>query len=237
MYPNFIGGEAELEQLQPVLRELLYHPIASSLYLHTHDKSPELIIRYDNLAVLGREIIDIINDPRGALDRPATTALADYFEIDSDDGYGTPLVNGTIITRFYEWGHATATGLAPPFLTASNQIVVEVPNVEWAVFYIRNRADAFSERPAKDFSRFSEVELTLRGELGGEEVFLALKDSTDLDDGLESRIPITLTSEWTTHRISLSSFDTADLSHLFVPMSFVFLGGGQTVYVKDIEFL
>lgn len=237
MYPNFIGGAAELEQLQPVLREILHHPTALSVYSHAQDKSPELIIRYENLAVLGREIISIINDPSGDLARSSSSALDDYFEIESDDGYATPLVNGTIITRFFEWGHATANGRGPPFTTAVNQIVIEVPNVEWAVFYIRNRADAFSERPAKDFSRFSEIELTLRGALGGEEVFLALKDSTDLDDGLESRIPITLTSEWTTHRIPLSRFETADLGHLFVPMSFVFLGGGQTVYVKDIEFL
>ncbi|MBO6689874.1 MAG: hypothetical protein JJ931_14160 [Henriciella sp.] len=220
-----------------MLREILHHPTALSVYSHAQDKSPELIIRYENLAVLGREIISIINDPGGDLDRSSSSALDDYFEIESDDGYATPLVNGTIITRFFEWGHATANGRGPPFTTAVNQIVIEVPNVEWAVFYIRNRADAFSERPAKDFSRFSEIELTLRGELGGEEVFLALKDSTDLDDGLESRIPITLTSEWTTHRIPLSRFETADLGHLFVPMSFVFLGGGQTVYVKDIEFL
>jgi len=237
MYPNFIDGATQLEQLQPELREILYHPTALSVYSHARDKSPELIIRYENLAVLGREIIDIINDPNGARDRPASNALDDYFEIDSDGGYPMPLVNGTIITRFYEWGYATASGRAPPFTTGLNQIKVDVPNVEWAVFYIRNRADAFSERPAKDFSRFSEVELTLRGELGGEQVFLALKDSTDLDDGLESRFPITLTTEWTAHRVPLSSFETADLSDLFVPMSFVFLGGGQTIYVKDIEFL
>lgn len=237
MYPNFIEGPEELERLQPTIRQILYHPIALSLYSHTYDKTPDLTIRYENLAVLGREIVKIINNPSGALNTPASDALEDYFDLDGDVGYAKALTNGTTVTRLYEWGHATSTGQSPVFKTDINEVSLIVPRVEWSVFYIRNRADAFSERPSKDFSRFSEIELTLRGALGGEEVFVTLKDTTDPDDGSESRFPIILTSEWTTYRIPLAHFETADLTDIFLPIAFVFLDGGQTVYVKDIEFL
>lgn len=236
-YPNYIGGAVELEKLQPVLQEVLYHPTALSLYSHVTDKSLELIIRYDNLEVLGREIIDIANDPSGALSRPASAALDEYFDMDGDIGYAKPLLNGTVVNRLYEWGHDAASAEITAIIPSLNEVTLEAPDDEWSVFYIRNRSDAFSARPTKDFSKYSDVQLTLRGAFGGEQVLIALKDSTDPDDGSESRFPITLTPEWTTHRIPLSHFETADVRDIFMPMAFIFLEGAQTVYVNEIEFL
>lgn len=236
MYPNFIAGAGQLEMIQPLLSQALHDPAAIGVYTHTYNKSPELIIRYDNLAILGREIVGIVSNAKGNFDRTSSDSLDELFDLDGDYGYGQPILNGTLITRFYEWGHASSNGQYMKITPGLTEHIITAPDTDWSVSYIRNRSDVFSERPAKNFSKFQLVKLTLRGGVGGEKVLIAMKDSTDLDDGLETRIPLTLTSDWKTYQIPLSRFETAELSNIFIPISFIFLDGETTISVRDIEF-
>ena len=64
-----------------------------------------------------------------------------------------------------------------------------------------------------------------------------LKDDTDPDDGSESKIPLSLTTEWKTYRIPLSEFKTADLSRLFIVAGFLYMGEPQTVRIKNVRYI
>ena len=112
-----------------------------------------------------------------------------------------------------------------------------VPDTEWSVAYFRHPSNAMIERPSKDYSDYRSLKLELKGAIGGETVFIALKDSNDADDGSESRVFLTLSNEWKTYEIPLSKFKTADLKDLFVVTSFVFLNGQQSLSIRNLEFL
>lgn len=237
MYPNYIAGETQLETLQPLLKRVLYHPAAIGLYSHTSHKSPELIMRYDNLVILGREIVSIVNAPEGRSSWTDSDALDKLFDIDGNYGYKQPILNGVIVSRFFERGHSASNLNRIEYIPALKEQKIMSPNANWSVFYLRNRSDSVSQRPTKDFSKFKSVRLTMKGDMGGEKVFIAMKDSTDLDDGLESRVPLTLSAEWSNYEISLSEFETADLENIFVPISFIFLDDSKTISIRDIQFV
>jgi hypothetical protein len=78
-----------------------------------------------------------------------------------------------------------------------------------------------------------------RGDSGGEDVSIALKDDTDPDTGAETKILIqNLTTAWQTYTIPLSSFITADKTRLYAVTEFVFGPGTppETVYFRRIQY-
>ena len=78
----------------------------------------------------------------------------------------------------------------------------------------------------------------LKGEQGGEEVRIAMKDKDDPDDGSEDKFPITLTNNWKTYEIDIASqFKSADVANLYVVASIEFGGAApQNVCVRKIYF-
>ena len=236
-YPDFVGDDAQLVQLQPQLEEILRHPTAVSIYMHAFEKTPELIIKYENLAVLGREIIAVINSKDGPLSSSSSDRLEAFFNIDGNKAYSKILFEGAINSRFFELGVASSSSDPIILSSALNQINAIMPTADWAVFYFRNRANPFSEKPTKDFSDYRAVKLNLKGAVGGEEVWISLKDSTDPDDGSETRVALTLNAEWTIYEIPLSAFETADLTDVFAPMQFISEGDSITFSVREMEFL
>jgi hypothetical protein len=81
------------------------------------------------------------------------------------------------------------------------------------------------------------LSIEMKGAKGGETLEIGLKDNTDLDNGGETKIQITLTTNWQVYKFLLSRFVTADLSHLYMPIEFVFDGPqGKIVYFKNITY-
>jgi hypothetical protein len=62
----------------------------------------------------------------------------------------------------------------------------------------------------------------MKGDKGGEQFSVHLKDSEDPDDGSQTDIPVTLTGEWQTYDFDLASFETADLIQLYSVTGFLF---------------
>ena len=88
-----------------------------------------------------------------------------------------------------------------------------------------------------DFSKYNKVILEMKGENGGEEFALMMKDKYDPPDGKESRVAITLTKTWKTYQVPIDQFKTADKKIIETPLGFVFLGDkGITVHVRSIQF-
>lgn len=235
MYPLYMSDEQLLE-LQPQIRTIFEHPSTISLYSHAFLHTHELIIRYENLTQLGEEIVHIIQNGRGSQNMSSSDILDSLYEIDGEKGYPKIIPNGVVMNRYYEAGYDDANSEGFALSYGLTEISLKAPNSDWAVFYVRNRSNAFADRPAKDFSAFKSMSLTLKGAIGGEEVFISMKDSSDPDDGLESKHPLTLSGDWETYTIPLSVFETADLTDLFVPVQFIFYGGGDEISVRNIEF-
>ena len=237
IYPDYIDGEAQLAALQVPIREILTHPTAESIFRYVYEEAPELIIMYDNIEMLGREIVSMASDPKRQTGNSSRAVLNNLFDINGNQGYPFVMLNGVLVDRFYELGLAAANGAAVETSAGFSQIDAEFPDVEWAVFYLRNRSSPFAERPAKDFSEYEAVRVTLKGANGNETLMISMKDSTDPDDGLESRVSLTLNADWTTYEIPLSAFPSADLENIFVPLQFIFENTAAEISIKDLEFI
>ncbi len=113
-------------------------------------------------------------------------------------------------------------------------------NQDWAAVFITFGKPIDPPRPGKDLSGYQTLSLELRGEAGGEYVSVGLKDNADPDNGTEKKMQVSnLTPNWQTFTFSLSSFDTADLTKLYVVTEFVFEPGtpAETVCFRHIQYL
>lgn len=234
--PDLIGGEAGLAAIKPEVQEVVWHPVAIAMYSHTFSSTPELIVRYDNLEILGREIIRIAEDPRSAREA-SSDAIDNLFEIDGNRGYPKVLLDGALASRFYSFGFAASSDASHKVSNQLNEFKIDAPLAEWSVFYFRNLSQAMIDRPTKDFSQFRAVRVTMKGAEGGEEVFLSMKDSSDPDDGSETRHALTLNAQWTDYEIPLTVFETANLEEIYAPLQFIFLDGAASLSIGEIEFL
>ncbi len=112
-------------------------------------------------------------------------------------------------------------------------------NIEWgAAIFVVDSIGISANRPSKDFSGYSAVELELRGDTNGKEVFFSIKDREDPDDGSETRVKLELNKEWTTYRFSTNEFTTAELSQLNAVAVFVVISGESVkLDVKRITYI
>ncbi len=95
-------------------------------------------------------------------------------------------------------------------------------------------------RPGRDLSGYQTLSLELQGAVGGEQVWIGLKDNTDPDNGRETKMPVSnLTAGWQTFTFPLSSFRTTSLGRLYVVTEFVFESGtpAETVCFRNIQYL
>ncbi len=107
----------------------------------------------------------------------------------------------------------------------------------WGAVFVTVGRGMAPPRPWKDFSSFASVCVDLRGEVGGEQVLLGLKDATDADDGSETRVEVSLGASWATYCAPLSAFRTANLARIYVPLELVFEGPlPATVYLRRVAY-
>lgn len=93
-------------------------------------------------------------------------------------------------------------------------------------------------RPGRDLSAYAALQIDLRGQAGGETVQVGIKDTTDPDDGTETRKTVVVTANWQTFTYALSDFRTADLKRLYLLFEVVFNGtAGQTVFVRNVRYV
>jgi hypothetical protein len=104
-----------------------------------------------------------------------------------------------------------------------------------AMFITVGKPVPLSKRRGTDFSKYKTLEIELKGSEGSV-VEIGLKDNTDEDSGLETKIALELKKDWVSHEISLNKFQTADLKRLNIVTEFVFAEKAQMVYVRKIRF-
>ena len=109
----------------------------------------------------------------------------------------------------------------------------------WGVIYMTvGQPAAYGARASMDFSAYDSLSVEMRGETGGELVYIGIKDSHQYDDGQEMLIPVTLSDTWETYTFPLKDFRGALLSNIYLPIEFVFKNiGAETIYFKNVQYL
>lgn len=234
--PDYINGPTQLQELQPRLREILQHPAVHSLYTHTWDRTPELVMRYENLITIGNEIIRLVEAGEMRSDNLRLTGLNGVFDIEGNAGYPGIVMNGAMFNRYYEYGQAAANDALVTLSVDFQEITINAPTAPWSAFYFKIRSNFLDELAVRDFSMYETLTITVRGNTGGERVHIAIRDDNDPDDDSYSRYDLDLSTNWKTFEIPLKDFETTEFDRVHLPISFVFSGNEQSISVRDVRF-
>ena len=230
----------QINSLQDSLSKIVRHQTTMQVYSQSNRKSPALVIMYDNLAIIGNQLVRMIEKAQFALDNEAIQTMEDIYELDGDIGYAKIVVDGATNNYFYDTGFAQVDeGLYDSGWqeSALNEWKIYFKAQAWGVQYITVASDALVARPTKDYSAYNSLKLELKAPESGQTVLVILKDAQDKDDGSETRVPLTISDEWQTYEIPLSEFKTADLKQLYMVVGFVFLENAQTLSVRNVEYV
>lgn len=149
-----------------------------------------------------------------------------------------PVYVGQTLSSGYDMGVNTDKGRTNWLSDSLGYMKMVYPAGQiWGAVFITVGKPTNPPRPFRNFAMYKSISLEMKGAKGGENVDIGMKDNTDPDNGQESKITTTLTKDWKTYEFVLNKFVTADLSHLYIPIEFVFGGSnGRTVYFKNIKY-
>jgi len=107
-----------------------------------------------------------------------------------------------------------------------------------AVFVTVGPSVPAGNRPGQDLSRCSALLVDLSSPTQGAALSIGMKDSTDADDGSETKVRINPGASWTTYSIPMSSLGSLNAASVYVLIEFVFENGdpAQTVDFRNIRF-
>jgi hypothetical protein len=253
--PGFVAPDEFVDaKLQSDYRKLMLNPVVQAWYEASDVQT--LLLYYERLLELGRLTIDRIQRGRDmSFEAAATDSI---YDPNSGLGYANVLEDGRLAWHTYtiDWA-PTPDGAHPGIRGTFNSDIraasftdsalgIAYPGIDqlggsnWAAIFIEvGKFTPSTSRYSKDFSAFGTLRLEMKGEHGGETFWIHLKDTGDPDDGTQSNIPVTLTDEWQTYDFDLASFETANLSKLFIVTGFLFEQQPEPVKfsVRNITFL
>jgi len=106
--------------------------------------------------------------------------------------------------------------------------------LEWGGVFITVGGDPVDRlKPWIDISACSELSVVMKGETGGEEVFIGIKDKDD--ENSETRKYVILTDDWKVYQFSLSEFNTCSLSQVYVIPEFIFHSCADTAVSIEVK--
>jgi glucan 1,3-beta-glucosidase len=118
---------------------------------------------------------------------------------------------------------------------------VNYPELQtWGVVFITVGQPApHGVRASMDLRQYKTLSVEMRGETGVEQVYIGLKDASQVDTGRETKILQQLGDQWQTYTFDLQDFTGVDLSRIYIPIEFVFQGniGAETIYFRHIQVL
>jgi hypothetical protein len=95
-----------------------------------------------------------------------------------------------------------------------------------------------SRHTSFDLSAFQTLAVEMKAESGGAMIDIGIKSIDQPDDGTETKVTKTLTTEWKTYEIPLNQFTGADLKKVYVAAEVVFGGPEpEIVYVRSVRYL
>jgi hypothetical protein len=145
---------------------------------------------------------------------------------------------GDTLAPGYGMGVNTSGGLTNWVTVTNGEICMAYPSGQsWGTVFITVGNPTQPPRPGKDFSKYHQLSLELRGQVGGEPVSIGIKANKQPDNGAETKVPVSgLTMDWQPFAFPLSKFKGADLHNLYVVIEFVFAGTPATVCARNIQY-
>jgi hypothetical protein len=253
--PSFVpADEFAGAELQTAYRGLLTDPVVQAWYEATDLQL--LLGDYERLLTLGELYIDSVEQGFG--ERGGSPLRDTLYERNSGLGYAKVLDGGELAWHSFDidWfpnpdsenpensGTFSESIEAVTFSGASLDIaypgIAHLGGPAWAAITIRVGGPSPSTiREYKDYSGFTRLRLEMKGDEGGERFSVHLKDSDDPDDGTQTDIPVMLTDDWQNYDFDLTSFETADLSKLYIVAGFLFYQQPEPVSfsVRNVTYL
>jgi hypothetical protein len=111
---------------------------------------------------------------------------------------------------------------------------------DWGVVFITvGDPSPRSLQNSMDLRQYGTLSVELRGEMGGEKVYIGLKDKTQPEPSTETKILVHPTSAWKTYTFDLSEFTRVDMSKVYIPIEFVFPDqtDPETIHFRNIRYL
>jgi hypothetical protein len=150
-----------------------------------------------------------------------------------------PVYIGKEMSFGYDLGVITDKGTLGWLSDSLGYMKLEYPAEQiWgSVFITVGKIKDFPAKPVVDLTSYKKISFELKGLIDNQKVEIGMKDAEDAEDGLETRIPLSITKEWKTYEIDLSEFKSADLKNIYILMEIVFNGPTpQTAYFRNIQY-
>jgi hypothetical protein len=221
-----------IKYYQPRFMNILsHHSVFNLLRFPFH-----LIVKYENLRIVGKELIDMIKTEKFEFNESNVNKLNYIFDEYGDIGYPKVMVNG-LLTDYYDVSGDSSNERGLIHREELETLEISFPKNDWGVCYFYNGNGSIEQIRTKDFSIYQKLKLELKGEKGGEKVKIGLKDETNPIDGSESKVELTLSNDWEFYEIPLESFEGTNLKNLFMVVEFVFENEPRKISVRHIEYM
>ncbi len=223
------GREEFRPQFQAILNNQAFQDIMST--------PTQLLSPYENLIIYGQELIRMVENEVLEFDETSVANLAEIHDIHGNIGYPTILYKGVLAGHHTGGFDSSMTNDFRFSSTVHDAIRLDFPETNWAAYYFYNGFGSIDQVRVKDYSVYNTLRLEMKGEEGGENIMIGMKDESNPTDGSETKVPLSLTEDWQNYDIPTASFSPTDLSKLFMPAIFVFEKEPKTIYIRNIEFL
>lgn len=147
---------------------------------------------------------------------------------------------GSSLAAGYDMGVDTGPGRLFNWVTdQGGSLCMNYPGgQDWGAVFITNGSpQPPGSRPGRDLSLFSRLYVELKGLTGNQSVQIGVKDSTDPDNGTETKFTVTPPLEWQGYTFALTDFSTADLGNLYVLIEFVFGNAAADICFRNVMYL
>ncbi|MEL4455251.1 DUF6090 family protein [Lutimonas vermicola] len=226
----------DLSSFTPRFREILRDNSTKNIFGHAYYE-PNIIQTYEEQILMGNKLIEMIKSSNTTFDEQTKLDFSGILYSFADADLISILINGEIPTGF-EPKYAASVIYRDHFSYKEDYFVIEYPEntYDWGSPYFE--INALGGRVNEmDFSNYTKIFIEMKGEIGGEQFEITMKDKHDPPDGSESRVQIELTDQWKIYEIQTNQFKTADMQLIMVPLGFVFEGPlGRTIHVRSIQF-
>jgi prefoldin subunit 5 len=192
---------------------------------------------YEEQILMGKKLVEMIRNSETTFDQQTILEFSGIVFTFGDAEIVSLLIDGEVPTGF-DLRYA-ASGLFPNYIEQQKgYVAIKYPpnKYKWASAYFYVNA-LYGRVNEMDFTAYSKVMIEMKGEAGGETFEIGMKDINDPPDGSESKIKVELTKQWKLYEFETKRFETADMTKIMVPLSFVFEGPeGKNIHIRSVQF-
>jgi hypothetical protein len=222
---------AWLAGLSLVVASLLYLGALNQRVQNTHERIDRLV---EQINTLNQRLDNALHE----IDAAKRQAVAEVRALTVPQDNPVIFADGRLASG-YNMGVNTSGGRTNWVSINQGAVCMAYPGGDlWGAVFITVGESTDPPRPGRDLSRYQRLSLELRAGRGRDSVLVGMKDSTDPDDGSETKVPVRdLSTDWKTYTVPLTTFRTADLRSIYIPAEFVFGHEPATVCFRKIQLL